>query len=523
MATDLMFDPLRRRVLRGAAAASALALLRAPVFAQSGSALHSLPRHALVIGNARYLNAPLDNPVNDAKAIAAQLKATGFDVALQLDAGREALARAIDDYVARLASRKAVGLFYFAGHGVQLAWRNYLIPVDAVIQSQNDIAPRSVELNTLLQGLAKAANPMNVVILDACRDNPFGTAAPLEQKGLSQFDAPPGSLLAYATAPGNVASDGADANGLYTESLLRELKVPGAKIEDVFKRVRLAVRRRSNGQQIPWESTSLEEDFYFQPPKTLQKLSETEVEKRFEEELAIWEHIKAATDAAPIEDYLRRYPSGVFSEIAQLRLDQVLAQTGERKIQLVSSEKNPFSKGTAVIDTRVKIGDRFRYREIDLDTQQETRQYTLTVAKVTDTEVFYGKGNLSTDLLGNWIKSPDGRQWTGAQYFIPDYSLGKRWASRHRYTSVKGNDFSTEYDLRVVARERVKVPAGEFDAFRVDGNGWLRGATGAFQVTMRYWVTPGVRRFIAMENTRKNPRGKIYKHDRLELMEFCCG
>ena len=118
------------------------------------------------------------------------------------------------------------------------------------------------DLNVLLQGLTRANNPMNVVILDACRDSPFGRRVPVEQKGLSQFDAPPGSLLAYATSPGNVASDGEGANGLYTENLLRELKVPEAKIEDVFKRVRLNVRRRSNGQQIPWESTSLEEDFY---------------------------------------------------------------------------------------------------------------------------------------------------------------------------------------------------------------------------------------------------------------------
>ena len=104
---------------------------------------------------------------------------------------------------------------------------------------------------------------MNIIILDACRDNPFGKKLPTEQKGLSQFDAPPNSLLCYATAPGNVASDGGGTNGLFTENLLREMRNPEAKIEDVFKRVRLKVRLASKGQQIPWESTSLEEDFYF--------------------------------------------------------------------------------------------------------------------------------------------------------------------------------------------------------------------------------------------------------------------
>jgi len=510
-------------MLQGGAVAGTLMLARVPVFAQSAPALYTLPRHALVIGNSRYASSPLDNPANDAKAIAAELKATGFDVVLQLDAGREAMLKAIDDYVARLASRKTVGLFYFAGHGAQLAWRNYLIPVDATIRTQDDVAPRSVELNALLQGLGKAGNPMNVIVLDACRDNPFGTAVSLEQKGLSQFDAPVGSLLAYATSPGNVASDGSGSNGLYTESLLQELKTPEAKIEDVFKRVRLAVRRHSKGQQIPWESTSLEQDFYFRPPSAVRKLSETEAEQRFEEELAIWERIKAAAEPAPLEDYLRRYPSGLFSEIAQLRLDRILAQAGERKITVVASEQNPFSKGIAVVDTRVKIGDRYSYREIDLYTREEIRRYTLRVTKFTDTEVFFGKGNLTTDLLGNWIKMPDGRQWTGAQFFVPDYSVGKRWSSRHRYVAATGSNFSTEYELKVVAREKVTVPAGTFDAFRVEGNGWTRGETGAVQLTMHYWVAPGVRRFIAMENMHRQSRGKVLRNHRLELLEYCCG
>ena len=315
MAYDQMFDPLRRRLLQGAAAASLYPAL-SPALSFAQSSLYGLPRHALVIGNSRYQNSPLENPANDAKAIAGELNTAGFEVRLLLDTGRDALLNAIEAYGKQLAARKAVGLFYFAGHGAQLAWRNYLLPVDAVIKSMDDVPALAVELNTLLQGLTKAKNPMNVIVLDACRDNPFGRGLPAEQKGLSQFDAPPGSLLAYATSPGNVASDGSGSNGLYTEHLLRELKVPGAKIEDVFKRVRLAVRRRSNGEQIPWESTSLEEDFYFHPPKVISKISEEEATRRFEQELAIWERIKAAAEPAPLEDYLRRYPSGLFSEVA---------------------------------------------------------------------------------------------------------------------------------------------------------------------------------------------------------------
>lgn len=221
------------------------------------------PRIALIIGNSKYPDSPLTNPFNDAIAMGKELKVLGFDTKVLLDSNLKDLALSIQAYSGRLAKSKAVGLFYYAGHGVQLAWRNYLIPVDANIDRVDDIPKQAFELNDMLLALNKAQNPMNIIILDACRDNPFGKKLPTEQKGLSQFDAPNNSLLCYATAPGNVASDGAGANGLFTENLLREMRDPDAKIEDVFKRTRLKVRLASKGQQIPWESTSLEQDFYF--------------------------------------------------------------------------------------------------------------------------------------------------------------------------------------------------------------------------------------------------------------------
>ncbi len=333
----LRFLQSRRRWLKQAGVLASSAAL--PLWIPGSSAeseLSGLPRTALVIGNTRYPDAPLKNPVNDAKAIGAELQKLGFKVDLLLDAGRTQMTNSIQAFGGALAKAKGVGLFYYAGHGAQLAWRNYLIPVDAEIDKLEDMRNKTVELNSVLQGLIKAANPMNVIILDACRDNPFGTRVPTEQKGLSQFDAPPGSLLAYATSPGNTAADGEGANGLYTENLLREIEIPAAKIEDVFKRVRLAVRRRSEGRQIPWESTSLEEDFYFQPPQQIKKLSEDELEKQIEEELEGWEKIKDSKDAAAIEAYVRRYPSGKFSELAQFRLNRLLAKR-ETAVQVAAA------------------------------------------------------------------------------------------------------------------------------------------------------------------------------------------
>src|SRR4051812_16589871 len=297
----------RRDVFKAALAAggaSALPAAHAALQAEPTASLLAAPRRALVIGNSAYAFAPLKNPANDAGAIADELKKIGFEVTSGIDLKRAEMAAAITAYAAGLARTKAVGLFYFAGHGTQFAWRNFLLPTDAVVRTMEDVQKSCVDVNALIEGIASAANPMNMIVLDACRENPFGRDFRVEQKGLSQLDAPPGTFLAYATSPGNVASDGEGANGLYTENLLREMKVPEAKIEDVFKRVRLSVRRTSNGLQIPWESTSLEEDFWFIPPAELKRRSDREAAEEFRREAAMWDLVKDSKKPGPLADYL---------------------------------------------------------------------------------------------------------------------------------------------------------------------------------------------------------------------------
>jgi len=515
--------------------------------------LLGLPRHALVIGNASYKESPLRNPANDARAIAAVLKDLGFQVAHALEAGRSAMIDAIGAYNEGLAKQGAIGLFYFAGHGVQLAWRNYLIPIDAVVDNPDDVRERAVELNTLLQGLRQAKNPMNVIILDACRDNPFGTRVRPDHKGLSQFDAPPGSLLAYATAPGNVAGDGEGEHGLYTENLLREMKVPDAKIEDVFKRVRLHVRRRTRGQQIPWESTSLEEDFYFVPPKSaalpatmhgerrsfLLRVSQpvqlepprvllaqagrpgpARTQPRFEEQLAIWEKIRGTLDPEPLTEFLLRYPSGYFAELAQLRLDQALERQGEKKIQVVSSPDNPFSKGYAEASRGYKVGDSYTYRVVDIYTRLEVETFTQTITKITDREVYYDTGMI-TDLLGNRTRTRDGRLFGPAQFIPLEYAVGRRWSTRYQFTHTKFGPGQIELDLRIVARESITVPAGTFNAFRMEAHGWSTGSWGATQVERVVWLAPDrARRWIASEDFRKAGGTKVIASEREELVSY---
>ena len=515
----ILRDARRRWLAQAGAltASSAFPLWLPQAYAESQSTLNALPRIALVIGNTNYAEAPLKNPGNDAKAIAGELQKVGFQVNLKLDAGRNDMIEAIRSFSGELAKKKGVGIFYYAGHGAQLAWKNYLIPVDAEIDRIEDMQTKTVELNSLLEGIVKAQNPMNVIILDACRDNPFGTKVNSQQRGLAQFDAPPDSLLAYATSPGNTAADGEGANGLYTENLLREIGVPEAKIEDVFKRVRLAVRRKSEGRQIPWESTSLEEDFYFIPPASVKKLSEDELTRLFNEELAIWEKIKESKEPGPLVAYLSKYPSGKFSELAQFQLDRVLKAQGEKKIEVVAEKENPFTKGTAVVNTDFKIGDSWQYRVIDLFTKIE-RTVDQRITEITPSEVRFSNG-LVTDLLGNYLKLPEGSRLTQAQFFIQEYSVGKKWTSRWRAIFGSGETSDVEWNFRVAAREKLTVPAGTFDAFRVEYDGW--GYEAGTRYDGRWWIAPGIKRPVASEALWKRVKGNtVMKNERRELVAY---
>jgi hypothetical protein len=226
-----------------------LALTLALVLCCVGAAAQE-HRVALVIGNADYAVAPLRNPVNDARAMAATLRDLGFEVLEAENAGRKAMLQRLRDYRDRLRP-DSIGLFYYAGHAVQVKGQNYLIPVDATIRSEAEVDEESVNLAYLLDRLEEAKNSINLVFLDACRDNPFARSFRSASRGLAQVDAPTGTLIAYATAPGRTASDGDGANGIYTEEMLRVLKSPGLKVEDVLKRVRAGVVRRTKGAQTP--------------------------------------------------------------------------------------------------------------------------------------------------------------------------------------------------------------------------------------------------------------------------------
>ncbi len=229
----------------------------------TASAATQESRVALVIGNADYKISALKNPLHDAQDISKALRESGFDVTLKQNINQEQMDDAIREFGEKIGSSGGVGLFYYAGHGVQVGDANYLIPVGAKIEAAKDLKYKAVNANTVLDEMQLAGNGLNIVILDACRNNPYASQFRSTTRGLVKMDGPRGSILAYSTSPGSVAEDGEDRNGIYTKHLLAAMQNKNMPIEQVFKQVRIAVSKETSGKQLPWESSSLTGDFYF--------------------------------------------------------------------------------------------------------------------------------------------------------------------------------------------------------------------------------------------------------------------
>jgi hypothetical protein len=218
-------------------------------------------RRALLIGNATYPDSPLSNPVNDATDLAPLLRRLGFEVTLHRDADKPTMEHAIDRFTQGVP-RGSAGLFFFAGHGVQIEGVNYLIPIGTRFQAASDVKYQAVAADWILARMEESGMDVKLLLLDACRNNPLGrhwTRA--LSRGLAVMETPQGALLAYATSPGKTASDGAGRNSPFTSQLLRELAIPGRDIEVALKAVRAGVQQTTKGEQIPWVASSMTGDF----------------------------------------------------------------------------------------------------------------------------------------------------------------------------------------------------------------------------------------------------------------------
>jgi hypothetical protein len=234
------------------------------VFSNASFAQPTENRVALVLGNSAYKSAPLRNPTNDAKDMAAKLKGMGFTVVERNNLTVKQIGSTLREFRSKLTPG-SVALVFYAGHGLQIKGENYFPTVDAEIAGEEDVPNQSLSMRQIMDVLGDAKTRLNLVFLDACRDNPYARSFRSASRGLSKETPPSGTLISFATRPGSVASDGTGRNGLYTGALLASMDVQGLQIELALKRVVSAVKGASGGQQEPWTEGSIEGDFYFSP------------------------------------------------------------------------------------------------------------------------------------------------------------------------------------------------------------------------------------------------------------------
>jgi uncharacterized caspase-like protein len=350
-----------------------LALALLVLSATGAQAQQASRRVALVVGNNAYATAPLNNPVNDARAMAQALQSTGFTVILKLDATQPEFMSALRDFGNRLkdGGPGTAGLFYFAGHGMQIKGRNFLIPVGANIEHEDEVSYQALDAQAVMDKMESAGNGTNIVILDACRNNPFARSFRSATQGLAQMDAPLGTFVAFATAPGSVASDGAGANGLFTAHLLNVMRKPGLKVEDVLKQVRQAVLRDSGNRQVPWESSSLVGDFYFRAPSEVPAMAAAPpaaaapapVDGMAALDDALWGAVKDSTSSAELFAYLNRFPSGRHAKEARARMADLVAP-GSGSVATTSTPARPAATAPDAEELLREASDRERLAEV---------------------------------------------------------------------------------------------------------------------------------------------------------------
>jgi len=328
-----------------------LAFLLLIVSSQPSFAAES--RHALVIGNADYKDLPLSNPVNDARDISAVLRTCGFQVTTLTNVKRSEMRRGVKDFMRRI-KKGGVGLFYYAGHGIQVDGINYLVPVDSDVTVKIDIEDQCLKANYIMAAMEEAGNRLNIIILDACRTNPFRSFRAI-QSGLAQMDAPSGSILAFATAPGSVSSDGKGKNGLYTEKLLKHLATPGLRLTEMFMQVRTEVMGVTGGVQTPWENHSLTSPFYMIPtgvaPQVQPNIAASP-SSGVAVEMSFWESVEKDGSLEMYQAYLDTYPNGVFAALARTKIDM---SSGDNSSARKSGEE--VVRRIDLVDRIIHIGD----------------------------------------------------------------------------------------------------------------------------------------------------------------------
>ena len=301
-------------------------------------------RLALVIGNAEYnskVMPPLKNPVNDAVLINESLKKAGFDAEMVLNADLRKMKRAVRDFAEKLknAGDGSIAAVYYSGHGFEAGGRNYLAPLNADLRDEVDAEFEAISVDWILSTIESSHDGANIVIFDACRNTALKRSVGGTAGGFTLLNSTPrGSYISFATAPGSTASDGADLNSPYTAAIASEMLVPGATLESVFKRVRRKVVEITNGEQVPWDHSSLTTDIVLVSAESAESETKTsnasQSENSVQLELQFWNDVKDSNDATQVQAYIDRFPDGAFSELANSRLASLRTATGGEVEQL---------------------------------------------------------------------------------------------------------------------------------------------------------------------------------------------
>jgi hypothetical protein len=515
-------------------------------------------RTALVIGNSAYTNGPLRNPVNDARAMAKALGETGFDVILLENATQANMQRGIRSFGDKIA-KGGVGLFYFAGHGLQVKGRNYLVPVNAEIAREDEIEFDAVDVNLVLAKMDSAKNALNIVILDACRNNPFARSFRSVQSGLAQMDAPTGTFIAFATAPGSVAADGTGDNGVYTKYLLSEMQKPGVQIEQLFKQVRIGVMAETRNQQIPWESSSLRGEFSFKAgvlqPSVAEAVAEAlkrdraaqraEMERMLAAalerqraelqaaglkppeppkvepaaiELSFWDSVKASVNPADFRAYLEQYPHGRFAALAKNRISAldtkpVTPLAAPPAAVVASLAPAAIAQPQSTGGRLPQAGDVWTYRLREprrVDGPKE-RSYTVRVAAASPAGVLE-RYSIDPGPSGEWAHAAGGYLVAlGPSLFSPYLAVFEDLAAGASLGSIAISDractgsYVCQVEGKVRGRETVKTAAGSFEAIKVTvEQSWAASSGAIGQFTAQYnggrrltvWYSPQVKRAV---------------------------
>ncbi len=332
-------------------------------------------RVALVIGNSNYQTAPkLANPGNDAQSVAQLLNSAGFEVTQAIDLSRNEMVRAVQDFSDKIAARGpgAVAMIYYAGHGVQLAGENYLLPVDAKISSPSDLDGNSLRLVDVMGTLESIPSRMRIVVLDACRNNPFPEINDAG-RGLAIVDAPRGSIVGYSTAPGMEAQDGDGRHSPYTSAFLNSARTPNLPIEQLFKRIRLEVNNLTDGRQTPWESSSLTSDFYFfgdtavaasrTPDRSPVVRTASDLPSRSVRQA--YDYVLSEGSPEYYEEFIRLYPHDPLADRVRLLLGNLLVASAWHKAVLANSPvvyksfhdnygNSPYAKSALILQAKPK-------------------------------------------------------------------------------------------------------------------------------------------------------------------------